>query len=83
MKYRTFAFTDKIYEKLSPKPQGVEKDTDSIIKLLSSDEPCYIARFGSTELQTLCYSRFYPLSLVLKKNLLQYPILLWFFSGNT
>ena len=68
MKYRTFAFTDKIYEKLSPKPQGVEKDTDSIVKLLSSDEPCYIARFGSTELQTLCYSRFYPLSLVLKKR---------------
>ena len=68
MEYRTFAFTDKIYEKLAPKAQGVEKDTEDIIRLLSSEQPCYISRYGSTELQTLCYSRFFPLSLILKKR---------------
>lgn len=68
MKYRTFAFTDKIYERLSPKAEGVEKDTEKIVRLLSADQPCYIARFGSTELQTLSYSRYFPFSLVLKKR---------------
>lgn len=53
---------------LSPQAQGIEKDTEEIVNLLSSDKPCYIARFGSTELQTLCYSRFFPLSLILKKR---------------
>lgn len=68
MEYRTFAFTDKIYDKLSPRAEGVERDTERIVQLLSSDTPCYIARFGSTELQTLSYIRYFPLSLVLKKR---------------
>lgn len=68
MEYRTFAFTDKIYDKLSPRAEGVERDTEKIVQLLSSDTPCYIARFGSTELQTLSYIRYFPLSLVLKKR---------------
>ena len=68
MEYRTFAFTDKIYDKLSPRAEGVERDTERIVQLLSSDTPCYIARFGSTELQTLSYIRYFPLLLVLKKR---------------
>lgn len=68
MKHRTFAFTDKIYRFLSKKPQGVEKDTVDIKALLESDKPCMISRFGSTELQTLSYIRFYPFSLPLKKR---------------
>jgi len=68
MKHRTFAFTDNIYNLLSPKPRGVETDTTDIKTLLESDKPCMIARFGSTELQTLSYTRFYPLSLPLKKR---------------
>lgn len=68
MKYRTFPFLDKIYECLSPKARGVEEDTKAIISLLESDKPCMISRFGSTELQTLSYTKFYPFSLPLKKR---------------
>lgn len=68
MKHRTFAFTDKIYRFLSKKPQGVEKDTADIKALLESNKPCMISRFGSTELQTLSYVRFFPFSLPLKKR---------------
>ena len=68
MKYRTFAFTDTIYNLLSPKAKGVEKDTEAIIAMLEDDNPCVISRFGSTELQTLSYIRFFPLSYILKKR---------------
>lgn len=68
MKHRTFAFTDKIYNWISPKAQGVEADTEQIKKLLEGNKPCMISRFGSTELQTLSYIRFYPLFLPLKKR---------------
>lgn len=68
MKHRTFPFTDKIYQWLSPKYFGVEADTKQIKKMLESDKPCMISRFGSTELQTLSYVRFYPFSLPLKKR---------------
>lgn len=68
MKYRTFAFLDKVYERIAPEAQGVESDTTAIVSLLEKDSPCMISRFGSTELQTLCYSRFYPLSLPLKNR---------------
>lgn len=68
MKHRTFSFTDKIYNCFSPKARGVEYDTEQIITLLESDNPCMISRFGSTELQTLWYSRFFPLSIPLKKR---------------
>ena len=68
MKYRTFYFLDKVYDFLSPKPKGVETDTKAIVTLLDSDKPCMISRFGSTELQTLCYIKFYPFSLPLKKR---------------
>ena len=68
MKHRTFAFTDKIYEFFAPNPKGVEQDTKEIIELLGSDKPCMISRFGSTELQTLSYIRFYPFSLPLHKR---------------
>lgn len=69
MKYRTFPLTDKIYRILAPKPEGVESDTHKIEKLLEQTEACMISRLGSTELQTLWYSRFYPLSLPLKKRI--------------
>lgn len=68
MKYRTFTFTDDIYSWLSPKPKGVETDTALIKIILESNKPCMISRFGSTELQTLSYCKFYPLSLPLKKR---------------
>lgn len=68
MKYRTFSFLDKIYETLAPKAKGVEADTRAIKALLESDKPCMISRFGSTELQTLCYIKYYPFSLPLKKR---------------
>ncbi len=68
MKYRTFSFLDKVYEMLAPKAKGTDVDTQTIKALLNSDEPCMISRFGSTELQTLCYIKFYPFSLPLKKR---------------
>lgn len=68
MKYRTFSFTDKIYEVLAPKAEGLEADTAHIVNLLKSEKPCMISRFGSTELQTLWYLRFFPLSLLLKSR---------------
>lgn len=68
MKYRTFSFLDKIYERLAPPAKGVDADTQAIIKLLKSEKPCMISRFGSTELQTLCYIKFYPFSRPLKKR---------------
>ena len=69
MKYRTFTFTDDIYSWLSPKPKGVEVDTALIKTILESNKPCMNSRFGSTELQTLLYCKFYPLSLSLKKRI--------------
>ena len=68
MEYRTFSFLDKIFERLAPKAKGVEQDTKLIVGMLESDKPCMISRFGSTELQTLCYIRYYPLSLPLKRR---------------
>ena len=68
MKYRTFSFLDKVYNFLAPKARGVEVDNALIMQCLESDEPCMISRFGSTELQTLCFVRFWPLSLLLKKR---------------
>lgn len=68
MKYRTFSFLDKIYERLAPPAKGVVADTQAIIKLLESEKPCMISRFGSTELQTLCYIKYYPFSRPLKKR---------------
>lgn len=68
MKYRTFSFLDKIYERLAPPAKGVDADTQTIIKLLESDKPCMISRFGSTELQTLCYIKYYPFLLPLKRR---------------
>lgn len=66
MKHRTFAFTDNIYNALSPKSKGVEADTELIKQILDRDGGCMISRFGSTELQTLLYCRYYPLSFPLK-----------------
>lgn len=68
MKYRTFSFLDKVYNFLAPQAKGVEVDNALIMQCLESDEPCMISRFGSTELQTLCFVRFWPLSLFLKKR---------------
>lgn len=68
MEYRTFSFLDKIYERLAPKAEGIEADTRKIVELLLGDKPCMISRFGSTELQTLSYSRYFPLSWPLKKR---------------
>ena len=68
MKYRTFSFVDKIYEAFAPKAEGLEVDTKRIVDLIKGNEPCMISRFGSTELQTLWYSRFFPMSLPLKSR---------------
>lgn len=68
MKYRTLSFLDNIYERIAPKSKGVVAETEMIKALLESDKPCVISRLGSTELQTLCYIRFYPFSLPLKKR---------------
>lgn len=68
MRHRTFSFTDKIYKWISPKAQGVEADTKQIKQMLESNKPCMISRFGSTELQTLSYCRFFPISLPLKRR---------------
>jgi len=68
MKYRTFSFVDKIYETFAPKAEGLEADTKHIVDLIKGNKPCMISRFGSTELQTLWYSRFFPLSLPLKSR---------------
>ena len=68
MKYRTFGFLDNIYEWLAPKAKGVDVDTQEIKSLLESDKPCMISRFGSTELQTLSYSRYFPLLFPLKRR---------------
>lgn len=68
MKYRTFSFVDRIYETFAPKAEGVEVDTKHIVDLLTGDKPCMISRFGSTELQTLLYLRFFPMSLPLKSR---------------
>lgn len=68
MKYRTFSFTDKIYEAFASKANGIDADTMLIANLLKGDKPCMISRFGSTELQTLWYSRFFPLSIPLKSR---------------
>lgn len=70
MKHRTFSFTDKIYKWISPKAHGIAADTKQIKQMLESDKPCMISRFGSTELQTLSYVRFFPFSLPLKKRTL-------------
>lgn len=70
MKHRTFAFTDKIYNILSQKPKGVESDTAEIKALLNSDEPCMISRFGSNELQTLSFIKYYPALIPLKRRTL-------------
>ena len=68
MRYRTFAYSDKIYNWFSPKAKGVEADTKVIKNMLESDQPCMISRFGSVELQTLCYIKYFPLSIILKKR---------------
>ena len=68
MSYRTFEFIDKVYLKYAPKFKGVETETNIIMSLLNSEKPCMISRFGSTELQTLSYMRFWPLSLPLKNR---------------
>ena len=68
MKYRTFAFTDVIYRFLSPKKQDIDIEIDTIKRCITDDKPCMISRFGSTELQTLWYIRFYPFSLPFRKR---------------
>lgn len=68
MKYRTFAFTDSIYNHFSKKAKGVKEDSKLIKSILESDNPCMISRIGSTELQTLAYCKLYPFSLPLKRR---------------
>ena len=68
MQYRTFSFLDKIYERLMPPPKGVKDDSRIVMEMLDGDKPCMISRFGSTELQTLSYIKYWPLSLPLRKR---------------
>lgn len=60
MTYRSFKYSDDIYKLLTPKPAGLEKETQIIIDLLESDRPCMISRFGSGELQAVCLMRYWP-----------------------
>ena len=60
MAYRSFKYADNIYRFLTPKPEGLEKETQIIVDLLESDEPCMISRFGSVELQAICLMRYWP-----------------------
>lgn len=66
MKHRTFAFSDRIFDWLAPKAQGEEGDLATLKSRIESDNPCMISRFGSTELQTLAYIKYFPLSIALK-----------------
>ena len=66
MKHRTFAFSDKIFDWLAPKAKGEERDIATIKRWIESDRPCMISRFGSTELQTIAYMKFFPLSIALR-----------------
>ena len=68
MRYRTFAFFDKIYDWLAPKAKGEVADIATITNLIEAEKPCMISRFGSTELQTLAYIKFFPLFLALKNR---------------
>ena len=68
MKHRSFAFTDKIYNWLAPKAKGEDADIVAIKELIGGDKSCMISRFGSTELQTIAYIRYFPLFLALKKR---------------
>ena len=68
MKHRTFAFSDRIYDWFAPKAVGEETDVAAIKKWLESDKPCMISRFGSTELQTLSFIKYFPWLLPLKKR---------------
>lgn len=67
-KHRTFAFSDLIYNWLSPKPHSLEEETNELLKMLSSEEPCMISRFGSVELQALSYIRYKPFFNFIKKR---------------
>jgi hypothetical protein len=69
MKHRTFAFTDKIYHLLAPKPMGETDEISTLINTLESSQSCMISRLGSTELQTLCLIHFWPFSFMLKKRM--------------
>lgn len=60
MAYRSFKYSDNIYKLLTPKPAGLERETQIIVDLLESDKPCMISRFGSVELQTVCLMRYWP-----------------------
>lgn len=60
MGYRSFKYSDNIYRLLTPKPLGLEEETQLIINSLESDNPCMISRFGSGELQTVCLMRYWP-----------------------
>lgn len=68
MNYRTFPFSDKIYARFSPKPQGIDADNNAIRALLDSPDPCMISRFGSVEIQTLLYVRYWPFSFFLRNR---------------
>lgn len=60
MAYRSFKYSDNIYKLLTPKPVGLEKETQIIVDLLESEKPCMISRFGSVELQAICLMRYWP-----------------------
>ncbi len=60
MSYRSFKYSDKIFKLLTPKPAGLEKETQLIVNYLESDKPCMISRYGSGELQTVCLMRYWP-----------------------
>lgn len=68
MAYRSFKYADNIYRFLTPKPEGLEKETQIIINLLESDKPCMISRFGSVELQAICLMRYWPCLNIIKKR---------------
>lgn len=68
-KYRLFPFSDRLFELLAPERISPIDAISQISDMLHSKEPFMISRFGSTELQTLCYVKYFPLLWPLKRRI--------------
>ncbi|WP_064974667.1 hypothetical protein [Alistipes provencensis] len=62
------SFFQGIYRLGCPSPLLEEEGIRVLTDLLGSDTPCMISRFGSVELQTLCYEKLQPWLLPLKRR---------------
>jgi hypothetical protein len=67
--YKPITFFFKgVYNIFVPTPMKIEKGTPFVKNKIESIEPCLIARFGSVELQSLCYIKFFPFLFPFKKR---------------